>query len=449
MLSKYLLQELLSKIEFPEDLNFIHPDKMKEYVETFSGRDGIYIHTIGMSPEGRPIYAFEIGKGEKIIFVSGGAHSNEPSGTATLVHLAGELVKLQKDGYLKDYKFYFLPQLDPDSAVINWAWMKEPFSYKNLVRYSYCKVDPDIENGIPVEGDEKAARPEIAAFKGFIDSVEKVDYYVTLHTTPHLGGALFLLRTKELEEVKPVMEFITENCEKEGLPMYNIDVHGVCGYEYIAPGFVKTGSLEDNAKFYKDSPEMLKKLKLSTYQYAMEKRGAKLAFIAELPFIVDPELNDQEETKISLYDLTLEKLRRGEKNFEIRMEIWKDLQRFPITEENKLWIEFYEFMDGRTGAGLKAQKKDMDRYKDKFAKMHELSGLSRDNYSAQFSRALMALRRLSGVNREEAKELYKKYEEIYEEGWREYERRITCRVISLREQVKLQTAMIMAGLLIL
>jgi len=410
--------------------------------------DGISLHTAGTSQEGRPIYALEIGKGEKVVFITGGAHANEPAGTVTLVHLSGELAKLQYAGYLKDYKFYFIPQLDPDGALVNWTWMKEPFSYKNFSRFYHCKTSPDIENGIPLEPGKKAERPEIEAFKKFIDSVGSVEYYITLHTTPLLGGALFLLNAVDIESTMPVIEFITERCKKQGLPMYDIDVHGHCGYKYIAPGFTIAGQLEDMEKFYKDQPEMLKKIKLSTYRYAMKERGAKLAFIAELPVMVDSELNTQEETKIPLYDLEMEKIRRGEEFFKKRMEIWDKVKEFPVTEENKKWIEFYEFMNERFEAGLKAQRKDMERYKGKFAKMSEMVELNRDNYRAEASRGIMGMNRLSGINTDEARDLYKKYEKIFEEGWREYEKRISYRILSLADQVKLQTAMIMAGLLI-
>lgn len=452
MLTRELLNELLSKFKLRENrLKFIHPDEMKEYVDKLVEEQGLISNNIGLSREGRPIYSIEFGRGEKKVVAVGGAHANEPTGTVTLLHLAKELSKPEQSHHFKEYKFFFIPQLDPDGAVKNWEWMKRPYSYKNYERFYYRNNNPevDVENGIPVSSDQTVI-PEIKAFKTWIDYISPIDYYITLHTTHVTGGAVFCVKTCDMKKyLDPVIEFLTHRCREHKLEMCNVDIYGKYGIKVIAPGFLTSSSLKEVQELFKENPERLKKIKMTTIQYARERCGAKLSLVAELPFIIEPELNNKEETKISYYDCVMESIRRSEKFFIKKKDLWDELKDFPYTEESKIWKEFYEFMFYRHPGDIDSALKDTDRYKGKFAKMHSLHSMTLGRFAEEYTIALMGMRRLSGLETEHARELYKKYKKLFEDGWNNYEKHFSYRILSLYEQVELQAGMIMAGLLVI
>jgi hypothetical protein len=448
MLKADSVNEVLSTVHFSENqLQFIHPDEMSKYMNELSRIPGITIQKIGSSREGREIFAIEIGTGDKHVFAIGGAHADEPTGTVTLVHLARELAKLKKS--ITEYTFFFIPQLDPDGAALNWQWMKEPYFYKNFARFNYRNNNPenDVEHGIPIL-EEQTMRQEVEAFKTFIDGIGKIDYYITLHTTHLLGGALFVVCLQDMNQTKTIINFLTTQCRNHGIEMMDIELYGQMGIERLAPGFITAPRVEDFQKFYKDHPDILKKIKMNTYQYALERCGAKLSLISELPFLVDPELNNTEETKMSRYDLEMEDIRRGEKLLEQRRKLWDKLKGYPQTEDSQFWSHYYEFMLEMAPQGIEAQRADADRYKGKYAKMCELTELNTQPFTAHYSLGLMGMRRLAGLKTKDAVSQYKKYETMFEQGWAEYEKRISYWLLPLAEQVKLQSAMILAGLLI-
>jgi hypothetical protein len=111
-------------------------------------------------------------------------------------------------------------------------------------------------------------------------------------------------------------------------------------------------------------------------------------------------------------------------------------------------MEWHEFWVERLKTNLEFQGKNMDKYKGKFVRPHDLIQYSRSRFGSQYSNGLMGMQRLAVVNTDEGKALYEKYEKMFEKGLREYEKRASYKIFPLSEQVKIQTAMILAGLLI-
>ncbi len=84
----------------------------------------ILVRTFGKSEDDRPLYAMEIGQGEKAVFILGGVHGRESINPAVLVQIAQDIGSLLKEGdtsaveLLKEYKLIFIPLLNPDGYVI-------------------------------------------------------------------------------------------------------------------------------------------------------------------------------------------------------------------------------------------------------------------------------------------------------------------------------------------
>jgi len=451
MLNKEALKKILYNLEFIEEkLELLHPDMVKKVIDDLDGEAGIISHSIGFSEEGRDIYSIELGTGDKKVFAVAGAHPDEPAGTVTLIHLARELVKLQRAGYCRDYKFFFIPQLDPDGASKNWEWMKKTYYYKNFLLFNFNEKNSggrDIECGLPVS-DNQSMRPEVKAFKDFIDKNAPVDYFVTLHSDRLSGGALFLINAPVPKDIDPVMEFLTEACNKENLEMWDVERWGYSFQKRLAPGFFSHIKAEDVRNFYKDNPEELKNVRLDTVQYAVQNCGAKFALVTEFPFFVDREMNNHEETKICLYDFELERIRQRRKNLALQKELWKELNDFPVTESNKKWLDFYEGFFEVRSRYLSAFRENMDDYRGKFATEGDLHDLYKEKMSNEYLIPLMTMRRLTGVENEKGRNLYETYETIFEEKLERYEKLFLYRPLSVSRQVKLQTITILSGLLV-
>lgn len=74
---------------------------------------------IGFSEEeGQPIYAIELGKGERKILLIGQHHGDEILGTALVMHLAQRLCKRKNEErvakLLKEYQIWLVPSINPD-----------------------------------------------------------------------------------------------------------------------------------------------------------------------------------------------------------------------------------------------------------------------------------------------------------------------------------------------
>ena len=442
------LEEILNKITFSDDeLCFVHPDRMDEVINRLAGRGGIKACSTGVSRAGRNIYSLTVGMGQARIFATAGAHANEPTGTVTLLHLAGEIAKLQGEGYLTEYQFIFIPQLDPDGAALNWEWMKAPYSYKNYLRHMYRQNDPDmdIENGIAVvEGQEM--RPEVMAFRKYIDRCAPVDYYISFHSTHELGGALFMLGSPVTDVYDSIMAFLTAKCRGAGLEMLDADLYGLCGISRVAPGFLTNSSIEDVQSLYLHDPQMLRCCRMTTIEYARRKCGARFSLTSELPFIVDSELNNQEETEFSLCEYQLETLRRAGNALKRATELWNELAGFPFTEKGVFWRAHYEHMFDRAPRDLEARFRDLERYRARPAKMHHLYSLHLGRFKEECDLTLMALRRLEGLDTEEARRARSAWEQQFEKSFAEYEKRMSFRILTIPEQVRLQAAMTLAGL---
>ncbi|MDQ7823262.1 MAG: M14 family zinc carboxypeptidase [Candidatus Eremiobacteraeota bacterium] len=443
------LTAILSEITWDErDLHFVHPDEMPSRIEAL-GRRGVRGIRIGLSRRGRDIFALEAGKGPRVIVAAAGSHADEPTGTVTLLVLAGELADLQQRGFMADCTFCFIPQLDPDGTDLNWRWMKGPYSYREYTLYRYRQNDPaqDVEHGIPLF-EEQQMRPEVEAFKRYVDGLPSTEYFASLHTTHVLGGAVFLIEADECADFAPIMGFLRERASESGLAMDDADLHGLYGIRKLAPGFLTSSRHEDMSEYYRDNPEMGRKVKMSLIQYMKRCRGAKLALIAELPFLVDEEFNCNEETEFSLVDYWKEIIRHKEKTLSAMVSLWESLREYAVTGENAFWHDYYEFMLAREPGEIKALRGSLGRFEGKKAAMRHLYSLFLGRFHDQVMLSLMAMRRLQGLGDVKALKARAGFERDFEKAWNEYEKRMTYRVLPLAEQVKLQGAMILAGLLL-
>lgn len=84
----------------------------------------VSLRSFGESEDNRPLYAMEIGTGEKAVIILGGVHGRESINPAILVQIVRDIAYLLKEGdpvtteLLKEYRLIFIPLLNPDGYEI-------------------------------------------------------------------------------------------------------------------------------------------------------------------------------------------------------------------------------------------------------------------------------------------------------------------------------------------
>ena len=84
----------------------------------------IQVGIFGESEDHRPLYELEIGNGEKAVIILGGVHGRESVNPAVLLQIVQDIGYLLEQGdsvvtdLLKEYRFLFVPLLNPDGYEI-------------------------------------------------------------------------------------------------------------------------------------------------------------------------------------------------------------------------------------------------------------------------------------------------------------------------------------------
>ncbi len=447
MCVKVAISGLLEKYKpSEEELAYIHPDRLAELLYSIQHAPGLCVREIGKSLAGRPIYAVDVGVGKQHVVCVAGAHADEPIGTVTVLELIRLLASDLGKKIINYWSFHFIPQLDPDGAILNWHWMKRSFTFKNLSFFSYRSNDPakDIEHGIPLS-NKQVPFPEVQAFIDYTNSISKIDYYVTLHTTHVGGGATFLLCSKKKSTESALVKMLGEKCLQQRLPLWDLDLHEHHGIKRLAPGFHTPPLVQDLQDAFSGQNDILQKIRMTTYQYATDVLGVQAAVIAELPSILIPEMNNTEETCISLKDFKLEYIRRSKKILKNMEQEWGALACFSCTRSNEKWIQYYSMLFKIESKKIIVSELNLHRFSDQRAREAEVHELALDHDESEYKIALMGFRRLLGVNGHTANQLRLQYRKQFENAFQLYENRRSYSIVSRLTQVQIQMEIILAG----
>jgi hypothetical protein len=420
-------QELVQELE---SLQSRHPQRMS-------------LNLDGQSRAGRDLVCVELGDSGKVIAVTGGAHSDEPAGTVTCLYLAKNLLENPEfEELLLRYRFVIHPMLDPDGAALNYRWAREEFSYPNYLLHSFRNNRPaeDCEHGIPVNRDQEI-RPELAFFRSKVDVYKtKVEFYVTLHTTHRTGGSIFAISAQGDHADK--ISVLAELCERFGVPVMDVDLHGEKGIKYIAPGFIAAPPMAKLAERFRDNPEILSRIKMSTYEYVEHHCGARFCLISELPSILDQTLRATCETEIDLVDLRKTHLESKRKWIAMLRNAVEELESLGVAEDDP-WFDRAKFSARFGMASIEGEERDLARYEGIKAKQYEVYDERVEELERELSLHKLYVKCLEG--RDDQMPLYQDHFRRFHEKYRQVEALIDCRMIPLDRQVRIQTAMILTG----
>lgn len=255
---------------------------------------------IGRSREGRPLWGLRIGRGERTVSLTAGAHADEPAGPISAFCLARALVESPDLApLLQTHRFFVCPQVNPDGAERNRAWFEDP---PDAVRYlrNVQREAPgdDVEFGYPrradffaAEDDESvkealgALRPENAAVAGFLEAGAPFVYHASLHSMGLSEGAWFLIGRDWVERAGELMRRLEPHVEASGLGWHDIERHGDKGFARIRRGFCTTPNHVAMRRHFlnADEPQTAAKFHPSSMEFIQSLGGDPLVMVSELP----------------------------------------------------------------------------------------------------------------------------------------------------------------------
>jgi hypothetical protein len=162
--------------------------------------DGVPLHTLGTSREGRPIRLLSPGgAGPLNALVVGTPHPNEPIGGLTLAFLVQALQRAHPALTRLPFRWHFIPTIEPDGLVRNQGWLASPHNaeayFSNFFRPA---LDEQAEYTFPLQSGGHAfdhPTPENLAWQAAIERTQP-DLLVSLHNAEH-GGAFYVLSRDE------------------------------------------------------------------------------------------------------------------------------------------------------------------------------------------------------------------------------------------------------------
>lgn len=96
----------------------------QEIKKTALENEEVRLRVFGESEDKRPLYVLEVGTGEKAVLLLGGVHGRESVNPAVLLRIVEDIAYLLREedpvatGLLTEYRFLFVPLLNPDGYEI-------------------------------------------------------------------------------------------------------------------------------------------------------------------------------------------------------------------------------------------------------------------------------------------------------------------------------------------
>lgn len=436
------MKDLIKKFNVQENAQFPAVDDFIKLAEEIKNDSRVKIYSDGKSESGKTLIAIEVGNGEKVVGLTAGAHADEPIGVLTLSYFIKGILKNDDFQYLlEQYTFICHPLVDPDGYQLNSIWFTNPLEYKTYFLHNFRNNNPalDCEHGIPFQ-DGQAARSEMIFVKENLDRYKnRFQYYVTLHSSHVLPGACFVFDQNNTDQ--GLRTSITKLCKEYELPMMDYKVQGEDTMTYLGPGFIGAPNVSMMLEKYKSQPEILKQIKMTTYEYAQNMCGAKTAFISELPIWLSEGMDNYNDSNVTMNDFMKQSYLDQKKYFNRLQEI-KELVTPYVAEKNKV-------MDSLNTSLMRGE----GHLKDEEQRLGSYEGYAQEMLisESKFSALEFELKALKyGIkiieNNLDAIEIRNKLLGEYEEKVSAFENGMGLKQLSIRTQVEIQLGLIFSGL---
>ena len=272
----------------PACLRFRTNEELAAHLAALSTCD---VRQIGASRSGQPMYGVVCGAGRRNVSVIAGCHADEPIGPMTAQALP-MVLQSHFPELLTEYRFYIVPQMNPDGADVNRPWFADP---PELTRYlahvSRELPGDDIEFNF---GEDAGVRPETRAAMDFLRPHAPVTAHFSLHGLALATGAWCLINRAWRDRATPFMDAFCAFCQTIGYPQHDEERHGEKGFERIRTGFCTTPRSEAMRAFFEAQGDYATAARFhpNSMEWVAALGGDPLCVVSEVPlFTITPPEN--------------------------------------------------------------------------------------------------------------------------------------------------------------
>jgi hypothetical protein len=261
---------------------------------------------LGTSREGRAIVGYRIGFGALRISLLAGCHADEPVGPRFLARLVGYLhSRPGGDDIIARCSWRIVPDINPDGAERNLAWMAGVGDRYNLAKYlgNVVREAPgdDIEFGFPRGPNDKFARPENTAvytwWRGSATehSPEPFHLHMSLHGMAFAGGPWFLIDPAWVERSEALRGECRGEVHRMGYKLHDVQRYGEKGFHRIERGFCTCPNSIDMSRYFlsRRDPDTAASFRPSSMEAARSLGGDPLTLVSEMPLFLLPGVGER------------------------------------------------------------------------------------------------------------------------------------------------------------
>jgi hypothetical protein len=437
------MKSIIEKFKVTEDTSFPSYFYFNDLIKDISNDSRVKVFQDGHSQLGKQLVAFAIGTGSKVIGVTSGAHADEPIGVLTQKYfIKGLLENPEFSELLKKYTFLCHPLVDPDGYDLNSTWFSNPLDFKNYFLNNYRNNNPskDCEHGIPFQ-ENQTARPEMIFVKKNLDLHKgRFDFYVTLHSSHILPGACFVFDRDHKDQ--DIRNSISNLCQTYQLPLMDYKAKGDDTMTYLGPGFIGAPNVSQMLEHYKNHPEILSQIKMTTYEYAQSYCGAKSAFISELPIWICEGLDDYRDSSMTMNEFKKITLENSKNYLNQLNKVYDELSQFSPSEENP-WYSSLKTALKRGQTELEDEQSKTGTYEG-FAQELEVKEIVAQPSELTSKALKYAIK--SVEDNESAKLFQAEKMKQFNVSIAEYEKIMNLNQLSIKTQVEVQLGLIFSGI---
>ncbi len=280
-----MLENLLKN----QDITFSTADNIREKLirACEKNSDIAEYRELGTSEEGRTIDAVVIGRGDIVVSLIAGAHSDEPVGPETLRTFIIEGLRQRERlaELFEKFRFVIVPHINPDGEARNQPWIRRWPDVSAYIQHAFREPPGrDLEFGYP------DMRVENRLVSSFLNEHAPFSLHLSLHGMGFAEGAMLLIERHWIDETVELRFHFAEYARKLGLRLHDHDRGGEKGFIYIAPGFTTTPegrAMQAHFRAQGDA-ETADKFHLSSMEFIRSLGGDPLSLVTELPLFNIP-----------------------------------------------------------------------------------------------------------------------------------------------------------------
>ena len=269
---------------------FTDPSVRDAWLEVLSGPDAKgsgdpFVRKLGVSEEGRPLWAATIGTGPLSGTLISGSHADEPVGSETLLLLLRGAIERPDDfeALLSAFTLTVVPHVNPDGEARNLSWISAwPSLPKYLLEVHRELPGRDIEFGYP------DLRTENRLVAEAMDAAAPLNFHMSLHGMGFSDGAMLLIDRYWAFRTELLRVGFREAARGAGLAMHDHNRKGEKGFFQIEPGFTTTPEGVAMRAFFESRGDSATALRFrdSSMEYARSLGGDPLCVVTELPLFL-------------------------------------------------------------------------------------------------------------------------------------------------------------------